>query len=123
MSVSNFLLPAALIDILLLQRHSRLAVLWLPFVLLENAVDLLVDGFDAVLLEAELAVGDARSVLVGEVEAVEGLGSSDELGSGWEVVGAERRVVRVGDVDFGEVGGEVGPVTDSHLSIKIIKEL
>lgn len=123
MSVSNLLLPAALIDILLLQKHSRLAVLWLPFVFLENAVYLLVDGFDAVLLEAELAVGDARPVLVGEVEVVEGLRGGDKLGSGWEVVRSERRVVRVEDVDFGEVGGEVGPVTDSHLSIKIIKEL
>ena len=91
--------------------------------LLENAVDLVVDGFDAVLLDAELAAGDVGSMLVGEVEVVEGLRSGDELGSAGDVVRAEGRVVGVGNVDLCEVGGEGGLVTDSHLSIKIIKVL
>jgi hypothetical protein len=90
-------------------------------VLLENAVDFVVNGFDAVLLNAELAAGDVGPMIVSEVEVAEGLRSGDELGSSGDVVGAEGRVVRVGNVDLCEVGGETGLVTDSHLSIKIIK--
>jgi len=56
-------------------------VLLLPLVLLHDVVDLVVDGLDVVLLDAQHALGENGSMLVGEVEVGEGLGSCDELGS------------------------------------------
>ena len=73
--------PTVLVTILLLQGHPRLAVLLLPLVLLHDVVDLVVDGLDVVLLDAQHALGENGSMLVGEVEVGEGLGSCDELGS------------------------------------------
>ena len=87
----------------------------------EDAVDLLVNGFDVVLLDAEHTVRDARTVFVGEVKGAEGLRSGNELGSVGKVAGAEGRVVGEGNVDFGEVASDGGSVPDCHLSIKIIK--
>ena len=61
--------------------------------LLHDAVDLVVDGFDVVLLDAQHTLGESGPVLVGEVEVREGLGGCDELGSAGEVVRTEGGMV------------------------------
>ena len=101
LSIRYFMFPTVFIYISILQRHPRLVVLLFFIMFFEDAVDLFVDGFDAVLLDAEHTVRDARTVFVGEVKVAEGLRSGNELGSVGKVAGAEGRVVGEGNVDFG----------------------